>query len=195
MNKKKLAAKAVAIATVLWAGAPASAGDIGLQHPFDDDLFFAVSSSEDVDRFKDGSSWTFGPMANLRLAGGALGDNIDGNRSELTEFGHRSETLIGSLGFRSLAKVDSRLGAIYSRLSLSFEHALEVNDHLVVAGLSGGASNGYYAEFTQVDVMALDAQFAMKMSDSVTGLFAYGAKTDLGSGAEHQILLRIKFGF
>lgn len=128
--------------------------------------------------------WTFAPVAEIRATRDALFNSPRDGGSQ-----------IASLGFRGAATVDSRFGAIYSRLSLSFDHALPTNDRRILTGLSGRGRNGYYASRSQIDVMMLDAAFALKFAPAVTGFADYAAEMDLGSGAEHQIALRLKFEF
>ncbi len=128
--------------------------------------------------------WTFAPVAALYMP-----------RDEMFDIGRHGDALTASLGFRGAAKVESRFGAIYSRLSLSFADAVRASDPLVISGLSGGGRNGYYANLSRVDVMALDARFALQMSDGVTGYATYGAEMDLGSSAQHEVALRLKFRF
>lgn len=156
-------------------------------------LYAAVEGGYTVDQ----GSWTFGPIAGLRFSRSEIDGYTETGAGplNLTVSDQRDDSLVGSLGFRGAAKVDSRLGPIFSRLSLTFEHEFRANDHLVVTGLSGGGENGYYADSTKVDVMKLDAAFAMQMSEAVTGYFDYGAEMDMGTGTEHEVALRLKFAF
>lgn len=156
-------------------------------------LYAAVESGYMVDQ----GSWTFGPVAGLRFSRSEIDGYTETGAGplNLTVSDQRDDSLVGSLGFRGAAKVDSRIGPIFSRLSLTFEHEFRANDHLVVTGLSGGGENGYYADDSEVDVMKLDAAFAMQMSNAVTGYVDYGAEMDLGSSTEHEVALRLKFAF
>ena len=99
------------------------------------------------------------------------------------------------LGFHGAARIDSRIGTLYSRLSLSFEHEFQANGHRVVSGLSGAGRYGFYGDRSEVDVMAADAAFALRMSDAVFGLLEYGTEFERGAAAEHQITVRLRFAF
>lgn len=179
MIRKMLAAAALAGATVVGFGGTATVGDATGRYAFDDaqiDELFAAEAGWESWRASEFGSWTLGPSAGLRA-------------------GRPETTLVGSLGFSGAAKLDSRIGAVYSRLSLSFQQEFEANGESVISGLSGGARNGYYADRSEVDLMTLDADFALRMSSTVIGFVAYDADIDPGSAAEHQIMLRLKLEF
>lgn len=179
MIRKILAAAALAGAMAVGAVGPAAAGDATTLYAFDDlplDGVFAVEPGWDAWRASDFGSWSLGPSAGFRT-------------------GRADAALIGGLGFRGAAKVDSRLGAIYSRLSLSFQHEFQSVTGDRISGLPGASKNGYYADQSDVDLMMLDADFALRMSPAVTGFVAYDAEIDPGSAAEHQVVLRLKFAF
>ncbi len=126
MIRKMLAAAALGGAAVLGLGGIATADGVTAQYSFDDpainELFAAEAGWDSWDASEFGS-WTIGPSAGLRA-------------------GSPETTLIGSLGFRGAAKLDSRIGAVYSRLSLSFQQEFEANGEGVISGLSGGARTG-----------------------------------------------------
>ena len=179
MIRKMLAAAALAGATALGLGGTATADDAIAQYSFDDsaiDGLFASDAGWERWNASEFGTWTIGPSAGLRA-------------------GRPEATLVGSLGFRGAAKLDSRIGAVYSRLSLSFQQEFETNGEGVISGLSGGARNGYYADRSEVDLMTLDADFALRMSSKVIGFVAYDADIDPGSAAEHQVMLRLKVEF
>lgn len=128
--------------------------------------------------------WTFGPVAEVRAA-----------RDGLFDIGPHGDAVTASLGFRSAAKVDSRFGAIYSRFGLSFERTLRPDGFEASIGNSRNRRPSVYAHRSEIDIMKLDADFAMQISQAVTGFVDYDAEMDLGSGAQHQIVLRLKFEF
>jgi len=199
MVRQMLAATGVAVNLVLCIG-DADATEFHAQYAVGDGLTGDwLFSGTDIETgyAPEAGSWSFGPVASL----GLLRGDLDGYKRAgiadlpLTVGGQRRDPLVGSLGVRGAAKVDSRLGPIFSRLSLTFEHEFRANDHLVVTGLAGGGKNGYYEVGSEVDVMKLDAAFAMHMSQAVTGYLDYGGQTDLDAGTDHEVALRLKFSF
>ena len=157
--------------------APAWAGEVTLAVPTARTAWIDVAAPAD-DTIRAGS-WVFGPVAGIRpgrdaISGGDYGD-----------------VPVAVLGFRGLAKVDSRLGVLYSRLSLSFEHSIADRGRR----LAGGGPTGYYADRSALDVMTLDAAFALRMSDTMVGLLDYGAEMEFGSVAEHRAVVTLRVAF
>ena len=132
--------------------------------------------------------WTFQPVASLQTTGSGVFGQMPGA-------GPAPGSLTASLGFRGAAKVDSRVGTIYSRLSVSFEHEFRANPHRVVTGSYAARRTGFYGDRSEVDVMTADALFAMRMSESVFGYVEYGAEMEPGGAADHQVVLRLRFDF
>ena len=132
--------------------------------------------------------WTIGPVAEIQLSSG-------GPSGAGYAFGQRADSRAARLGFRGAAKVDSRVGAIYSRLSLSFKHEFRANDHQVVSGYPGARRTGFYGDRAEVDVMTADAMFAMPLSAATYGFLEYGAEMEPGNSADHQVTLRLRFDF
>lgn len=134
------------------------------------------------------SSWTIGPFAEIDV----------GHRDASTTgtlFGPARENMTARVGFRGAAKVDSRVGAIYSRLSLSFEHELRADDPNVLSGYLGARRTGFYGDRATVDVMTADAVFAMPLSAATFGFLQYGAEVEPGGSTDHQVTLRLRFDF
>lgn len=102
---------------------------------------------------------------------------------------------MAGLGFRGAARVDSRIGTFYSRLSLTFEHEFQANGHRVVTGLSGAGRYGFYADRSEVDVVAADAALALRMSEAVFGYLEYESEVEPGASAKHQVTIRLRFAF
>ena len=132
--------------------------------------------------------WTLRPVAGIHT-------NPSGAFGQLPGLGRTSDTLTASLGFQGAAKVDSRVGTIYSRLSLSFEHEFRANPHRVITGSPAARRTGFYGDRSEVDVMTADAVFAMQMSEWTFGYVEYGTEMEPGGGADHQVALRFRFTF
>lgn len=185
MNRTRAAATCFAVIFVACIGGQTRAGDAspssaGWSGWIDDTgVDYAAFGGETT-----AGLWIFGPVA-----------EVHASRDGLFGTGRHGDAMTASLGFRSAAKVDSRFGAIYSRLSLSFERTFRTDRHQASIGYSGDRRLSGYAHRSEIDIMKLDADFAMQMSHAVTGFVDYGAEMDLGSGAEHQIVLRLKFDF
>lgn len=133
--------------------------------------------------------WTFAPTVTVR-------------RSAMSETGPAdpfdrdpSPDMAVGLGFRGAARVDSRIGTIYSRLSLSFEHEYRANDHQVITGLSGSGPYGFYGDRSEVDVVAAEAVFARRMSNAVYGFLDFGTEVQPGGSTDHQVTVRLRFDF
>lgn len=192
MVRQLLTVTGVAAAIILCQGRTADAGEFRAPYISDDGL--TDGSRSGATAFEAGyvfelGNWSLTPVADLRAASDTPVGGAD------TQADRSSDMLVGRLGVRGAAKVHSRFGAIYSRLSLSFEHVFRTSAYQTVTGLSGGGRNGYYANRSEIDVMTLDAAFAMQLAKDVTGFVDYGAEIDPGSGIEHQAMLRLKFGF
>ncbi len=180
MSRKKLAAAMCAAAIVWGTGTSAIAGD----GAWPSDTPFSTALSETGLELSAGP-WTFGPMI-------AFGPPNDGYAELTTASG---PSTAAELGFRGAARVDSRIGTLYSRLSVSFQHEFQANDHLVVTGLSGAGRYGFYGDRSDVDVVAADAALALRMSEAVFGYLEYGTEVEAGATTEHQVTLRLRFAF
>ena len=189
MGRNSLAAGCLATLLIGSSGTGAWAGDSPPPAP---QLLDALDRRAVSGPLFDGAivagPWTFRPVAGVHASRvGVIGQPVDAGRSQ--------EALTASLGFRGSATVDSRVGAIYSRLSLSFEHEFRANQHSVVSGASAARRTGYYGDRYEVDVMTADAMFAMRVSQSVLGFVEYGAEMDPGGAADHQVTFRLRFAF
>lgn len=196
MVRRLLTATGVAAAVILCHGTTAGAGEFSappiIGGTLIDRALFTAMAFENGDA-SDRETWSLAMVADLGTVGNSPFGSTNTRASSPAD--SSSDRLVGSLGVRGAAKVDSRFGAIYSRLSLSFEHVFRTSAHQTVSGLSGGGRNGYYANRSEIDVMTLDAVFAVQLAKDVTAFMDYGAEVDPGSGIEHQALVRIKFGF
>ena len=192
MNRKMLAAACLAAAVALG---PAPGADAGEADPRFHDWIWRNGTDPGPEAILDdvvavdAGAWTFAPVAGLRSSRG----DLHGHAPSSVE--GTGETVTASLGFRGSARVDSRIGTIYSRLSLSFEHEFRANDHQVITGLSGAGPNGFYGDRSEIDVLAADAAFAMRMSETVFGYLEYGSAFEPGGPVDHQVILRLRFDF
>lgn len=196
MVRRLLTVTGVAAAVILCHGTTAGAGELSappiIGGTLTDGPLFIATAFEGGNASERGI-WSLAMIADISTATGTpVGDT---NTRAYSPADRSSDRPVGSLGVRGAAKVDSRFGAIYSRLSLSFEHVFRSSTHQTVSGLSGGGRNGYYANRSEIDVMTLDAAFAIQLAKDVTAFVDYGAEVDPSSGIEHQALMRIKFGF
>lgn len=188
MNRELRAAAYVA---ALLAGCIASAASAGDTEPADDRFGQLLSIADFDPTFGNGfaaGSWTVGPIAEIRLPPG------DASSTERL-FARGPELPEARLGFRGSAKIDSRIGALFSRLSLSFKHEFRANDHRVVSGYPAARRTGFYGDRAEVDVMTADAVFAMPLSKATFGILEYGAEMEPGDNADHQVTLRLRFAF
>lgn len=188
MNRELRAAACVAALLTGCIASTASAGDTG---PADNRFgqFLAIAELDPaIEAGFAAGPWTIGPIAEIRLPAG------DAPLSERL-FERGREHPVAQLGFRGAARIDSRVGAIFSRLSLSFEHEFRANDHRVVSGYPAARRTGFYGDRAEVDVMTADAVFAMPLSKASFGLLEYGAEMEPGGSADHQVTLRLRFAF
>lgn len=189
MGRNSLAAGCLAAFVIAVSGTGAEAGE---SQPSARQFFDALDARVIADSLFDDAIvaglWTFRPVAGFDISrDGAFGRPADVSGSQ--------EALAARLGFRGAAKVDSRVGAIYSRLSLSFVHEFRANQHRVVSGVSAARRSGFYGDRSEVDVMTADAVFAMRLSQSVSGFVEYGAEMEPGGAADHQVGFRLRFAF
>lgn len=183
MSRNSLAAACLAALLIGCAGMEARAGEYGASaSEWLDPLDSRGVSDTVFDEAPAGGLWRFQPVAGIHAT-------RDG------AFGRTPDALTASLGFQGAAKVDSRVGTIYSRLRLSFEHEFRANRHRVVTGPSAARRTGFYGDRSEVDVMTADALFAMRMSEWAFGLVEYGAEMEPGGAADHQVTLRLRFKF
>lgn len=145
--------------------------------PLDNDLAVAVGP------------WTFTPAMTVRHTR----TSVFGTANPFA--GEPDPGMAVGLGFRGAARVDSRIGPIYSRLSLSFEHEFRAHDHQVITGLSGSGPYGFYRDRSEVDVLAAQAVFARRMSDTVFGFLGFGTEVEPGGSTDHQVTVRLRFDF
>ena len=138
-----------------------------------------------------------GPWVGFRISSDPLGDawGPGFGPADPVSAGRRDHTLTGILGVRARARIDSRLGAVYSRFGLSFEHAIHGRDGLAVAGPSGGGASSGRPDRSRLNVIRLDSIFGVWMSDSVAGFMHYRAVTDDGTAPDHRVQLRLRFDF
>lgn len=183
MSRELLAAACLAAAFIGCAGTGAYAGESETPvpdwfGPSDGNLLAGLG----LDAALRAGPWTFRPVADLLP-------------TTTGSFDRPVDTVTARLGFHGAAKVDSRVGAIYSRLSLSFEHEYRANQHQVITGPSAARRTGFYGDRSEVDMMTADAVFAMRMSGSTFGYVEYGAEMEPGGAADHQVILRFRFDF
>ena len=189
MSRNWLAAVCLA---ALWVGCGGTGARAGESQPPASDWFEALGGPAFAGAEFDGGpaagAWTFRPVAGIHpVAGGAFDQDFGA--------GPASAASTAYLGFRGAAKVDSRVGTIYSRLTLSFEHEFHANPHRIVTGPSAARRTGFYGDRSEVDVMTADAVFAMRMSQWAFGFVEYGAEVEPGGAADHQVILRLRFDF
>ncbi len=183
MSRNSLAAACFAAVLIGGAGMEARAGEYRAPaFEWLDPLDSRGIADTIFDEAPAGGLWRFQPVAGIHA-------------TREGAFGRTSDALTASLGFRGAARVDSRVGTIYSRLSLSFEHEFRANPHRVVTGPSAARRTGFYGDRSEVDVMTADALFAMRMSEWAFGFVEYGAEMVPGGAADHQVTLRVRFNF
>ncbi len=187
MCRKTPAAALVAavLVVVTVQGTTARAGNcaLGCQNPLRADADSAIPT----DGTNPAGARTFGPILDFRAGRENLFRQLPGRG--------QSAEVTASLGFRGATTIDSRVGAIYSRLSLSFEHEFRANDPHVVSGWSGRRRTGFYGDRSEVDMMTADAVFAMRMSRSSFSFLEYRAEMVPGGSPDHQVTLRLRFDF
>ena len=184
MNREMRAAAYVAALVTGCIANAASAGDTEPAH----DRFGQILAVAELDPTFAAGPWTVGPIAEFRLP------PSDASATERL-FGRGQGHPEMHLGFSGAARIDSRVGAIFSRLSLSFKHEFRANDHRVVSGYPAARRTGFYGDRAEVDVMTADAVFALPLSAATFGFLEYGAEMEPGDSADHQVTLRLRFDF
>ncbi|NNG05972.1 MAG: autotransporter domain-containing protein [Inquilinus sp.] len=140
---------------------------------------------------------SFGPFAGLAYRR----STIDGYQEtgagplNLSVETQSDESVVGGLGVRGVAAVDSPLGRITSRLSLSIEREFRADDATIAASLPGNAQSRLIADGSDVEAIRLDGALDVRFTEALSGGIDYAGRIGSESDTDYEVLARFTVSF